>query len=127
MASLADVYGDEFANEMKNKKYPQLNSPPPPPPPPLTPEEIAQREERKKKDQEELHKYFNSEVKFGDHIKIRTMCYATFPCKHWYNRELLSSTEIYKLLKDADYISNDKLTKEQNSFIKHLEYSKRNT
>ncbi len=120
MASLGDVYGDDFAKEMAAKNYDYLKEPKPPAPPPPTPEQIADA----KKKSEELLKAFRAVICFGDNIKIGNMCYETFPCQHNCNGQLKGAREIYKLLQNAGFIlkSEHKLTDEQTNFIKHISY-----
>jgi len=90
MASLGDVYGDDFAEEMAAKNYDYLKEPIPPVAPPPTPEQIDDA----KKESEEFAKAFTSVVNFGDNIKIGNMCYQTFPCQHKCNGQMQSGKKI---------------------------------
>jgi hypothetical protein len=125
MASLGDVYGDDFAKEMLAKNYDYLKKPTPPEPPPPTPEQIEDAKQKSKK----FAKAISAVINFGDSIKIGALCYETFPCQHKCNGKLQGAREIYKLLQNTGFIheiddnsTENKLTKEQDNFIKHISW-----
>lgn len=117
MALLSDVYGDNFAKEMKEKNYDYLLKPKPKPPPQPTLEDMK----RDKKMSEELRKDFTKTITIGD-IVIGGLCYETFPCQHYCNGKLEGARQIYKLLENAGLVNDDSLTQEQKTMIKHLKY-----
>lgn len=121
MALLSDVYGENFAKEMKEKKYDYLENLKPPPPPPPTPEDI----EKAKKMSEKFREYFSKTITIGN-IVIKTACYESFPCQHYCNGELQGARRIYNLLKDSGLVNDESLTQEQKNIIKHFEYQVKN-
>jgi len=123
MASLGDVYDNDFAKEMAAKNYDYLKKLTPPALPPLTPKQIEDAKTQSKK----FAKVFSAVINFGDSIEIGALCYETFPCKHKCNGKLQGAREIYKLLQNTGFIheiddssTKYKLTKEQDNFIKHI-------
>jgi hypothetical protein len=119
MALLKQVYGDEFAEEMKNKKYDYLHElklRPPPPPSPPTPEEI----ERAQKLKEEILESFTKTITIGN-LVISTKCYESYPCQHYCNYKLTWGTDIYKMIENTGLLNDETLTKEQKNSIKHFQ------
>jgi D-mannonate dehydratase len=121
MALLSDVYGDDFAKEMKEKKYDCLEQKKSVQSTPiLTPEEIEENNKRSEKLRDEIIESFNNKITIGN-FTIKTMCYQTYPCQHYCNGELMYSTNIFKLIKNSN-IDLDNLTNKQKQFITHLQY-----
>ncbi len=121
MALLSDVYGDEFAKEMKEKKYDCLEQKKSVQSTPiLTPEEIEENKKRSEKLRDEIIESFNNKITIGS-FTIKTMCYETYPCQHYCNGELMYSTNIFKLIQNSN-IDLDNLTNKQKQFITHLQY-----
>lgn len=123
MASLADVYGEDFAKKMAARNYDYLKAPKLPAPPPSTPEQIAEA----KKQKEEMSKRLGEIINFDDNIKIGKRCYESFPCQHLCNGQLLGAREIYEMFAKAQFIDKDgnpskkqNLTSEQDKFIRHI-------
>ncbi len=117
MALLSDVYGDNFAKEMQNKKYEDLEDKKPLKPI-LTPEEIEENKKRSDKLRDEIILAFKNKIVIGE-FNINTLCHESFPCQHYCNGQLMYSTQIYKLLLNSNIDMNN-LSVEQKNFIKHI-------
>jgi len=122
MASLADVYGDDFAKKMATKNYDYLKKLKPSKPLPTT-----KGINKAKKINEIFDELMTKTFDFGNNIKINKLCFSTFPCQHICNGELLSASFILKNLENSGIIdengnllSGNNLTSEQEQFIMHL-------
>jgi hypothetical protein len=118
MALLSDVYGDNFAKEMKEKKYNYLKYNKPTQSISIpTPEEIEENKKKSEKLRDEMIASFNNKITIGN-FTIKTMCYESYPCQHECNGKLMSSRTILKLLEESNY-DLDNLTDVQKQFINH--------
>jgi hypothetical protein len=118
MASIRDVYGNDFADEMDNKKYNYLEEKPTQQI--LTQEEIENNKKRAEKLREDIISAFTKTITIGSFI-INTLCYESYPCQHYCNKKLMYAPNILELLNES-HIDLDNLNEEQTKFIKHLKY-----